>query len=51
VDADVVQGLLDLVQLERLDDGLDLLHGSPPQRRDISNGRTNLPGAKILAAR
>src|SRR6266542_5997909 len=24
------QGLLDVVELERLDDGLDLLHGNPP---------------------
>src|SRR3546814_13801865 len=30
-DADLVQRLLDLVQLERLDDRLDLLHGYSPQ--------------------
>src|SRR5512134_1024200 len=41
VDPDVVQGLLDLIQLERLDDRLDLLHGSPPRSGNQSNGRTN----------
>ena len=30
LDADVVQSLLDLIELEGLDNGLDLLHGSPP---------------------
>ena len=34
------EGLLHLVELERLDDRFDLLHGSPPRSMNRSNGRT-----------
>src|SRR5690606_1475739 len=41
LDPDLGQGILDLVQLERLDDGLDLLHGfllrlTLPPRGDVA---------------
>jgi hypothetical protein len=40
LDADLLEGFLDLVELERLDDGLDFFHGVlPPRSRRASRRR------------